>query len=753
MALSDFFVWGQNGQPLTPDEISRRRAIADALMQNASDYSPVASWTQGAARVAQGILGALDDRSLDQSQRAGQASAASDFAAALPGSGISPPSIAAPGFAAAAPASSIPASTGPIAPGDPNDIQTQFLDTAKAGGLTNPYGLAALAATGKSESGWSPKNVNASWADPSQSGQAGTAGGILSWRNERLANLRNFAQANGEDASNISPGMQAKFFLQEDPTLVAGLNAAKSPEEAANLMANAWAFAGYNQPGGEAARRVALTQGYLPQFQGQAAPATAAIQQQSPIGDQQVASLDPSVGMKAPAQAATIPAFDPATATPDQLQAALGPAAPYRDPQVTTAYRQAAPILTPGAVPQVAPQSAASPRQTVAQALIAAPPAPQQINQQAIVKALSNSFISKGQQAVLSGLLASQQAQRQAAYEQQLKQSDPVYQANLQKAQWEVSHLGQVSPDTAATLKAQSQKPVEVNGRLVDPTSGRVIADYSNPQVTAVDGALVDNRTGQPLYRSSKPMNVNGYLVDPNTGQQVADYSSPNVSDVDGALVDQRTGKVIYQGTPKGVTVDPGQTLVNPQTGKVLLQGSGYKPADVTDLRKEIQQLPNYKAYQQAAPVYSSMIDTAKTDSKASDLNLVYGLGKIMDPNSVVREGEMVMVNNTSSLPDWLMGAINSVNGGSKLEPATRSAILREANSRMTAYRGVLDNDLGQYRGIISRRGMNEQDVLPTLNPVAAVPDLTSPQTTAPTTGITTDWREVSPGVRIRKVN
>jgi hypothetical protein len=138
------------------------------------------------------------------------------------------------------------------------------------------------------------------------------------------------------------------------------------------------------------------------------------------------------------------------------------------------------------------------------------------------------------------------------------------------------------------------------------------------------------------------------------------------------------------------------------------------------------------------------MVDTAKTDSKASDLNLVYGLGKIMDPNSVVREGEMVMVNNTSSLPDWLMGAINSVNGGSKLEPATRKAILTEARSRMGNYRNSLDNDLNQYRGIVGRRGMNPEDVIPVLNPVADVPDLSGAPTQKafnPRTGETLELR------------
>jgi hypothetical protein len=247
---------------------------------------------------------------------------------------------------ALSPTSAVPApSAGSASLGTPNDIQKQFISTAQQGGLTNPYGLAALAATGRAESSFDPSKVNAAWPDPSQSGQAGTAGGILSWRNERLANLRNFAQAQGEDPSNISPATQAKFFLQEDPTLITRLNAAKSPQEAASLMAGAWKFRGYDQPGGEAARRQAMTQNfYSTQFSGDQNPATASTPSLSapasnptrtnaaPVGQVQVASLDPSISLLRPGTVGQTQAnnqtpaaaFDPATATPEQLLAALG---------------------------------------------------------------------------------------------------------------------------------------------------------------------------------------------------------------------------------------------------------------------------------------------------------------------------------------------------------------------------------------------------------------------------------------------
>lgn len=60
------FVWGENGQQLSPGAISAKRRIAEALMAQGADYSPVKSWTQGLARMANGLVGGLQMRQADQ---------------------------------------------------------------------------------------------------------------------------------------------------------------------------------------------------------------------------------------------------------------------------------------------------------------------------------------------------------------------------------------------------------------------------------------------------------------------------------------------------------------------------------------------------------------------------------------------------------------------------------------------------------------------------------------------------------------
>lgn len=56
----------------SPDSIARKRRVAEALLKQGLDYSPIQSWTQGAARVAQALLGAYDEKQLDSQEEAGR---------------------------------------------------------------------------------------------------------------------------------------------------------------------------------------------------------------------------------------------------------------------------------------------------------------------------------------------------------------------------------------------------------------------------------------------------------------------------------------------------------------------------------------------------------------------------------------------------------------------------------------------------------------------------------------------------------
>jgi len=90
--LSTPFVWGSGGAQLTPAQIDAQRKVAQAMLAKGGDYSPVQSWSQGAARVAQAVFGGLMAHDADQAAKANQDADTKLLASLLPGMGTAPAS-------------------------------------------------------------------------------------------------------------------------------------------------------------------------------------------------------------------------------------------------------------------------------------------------------------------------------------------------------------------------------------------------------------------------------------------------------------------------------------------------------------------------------------------------------------------------------------------------------------------------------------------------------------------------------------
>lgn len=305
-----------------------------------------------------------------------------------------------------------------------NEISTAFIDTVRSGGISNPYALAAIAATGKAESGFSPENANRTWSDPSESGKAGTAGGILSWRAERLNNLSNYAASKGETLKTMSPQTQGEFFLQENPQLIAQLNGAKSLEEAMTFMNNAWQFAGYNRPGGEAARRLGYAQSFLPNFEGDGQPV-------------QVASTGP-VAMPAENPQPMNAAVSSNSANPELMAALLR-------------KRSGEQPVAPGGAQQ-AIVNALQPQTAQAQSVTAPPQVAQAGTDDSlllqIMQDMNNPNLSDWQRKSL-----------EFAFQRELQRQDPVRRMQLEKTRLELDRLKNPQvPDSVRALDERAKR-------------------------------------------------------------------------------------------------------------------------------------------------------------------------------------------------------------------------------------------------------------------------------------------------------
>lgn len=148
----------------------------------------------------------------------------------------------------------------------------------------------------------------------------------------------------------------------------------------------------------------------------------------------------------------------------------------------------------------------------------------------------------------------------------------------------------------------------------------------------------------------------------------------------------------------------------------VPVQGPGGAPIqttagreDLDALRKEFAGLPEVKHYKEVSPIIASARKAA--DTPQGDINLIYAVGKVMDPGSVVREGELNLVLKSQSLQDKLGSYLATVTGGGRLTPHARKALMAELDTRVKEHEGLYERAKSTYGGIAQSRNYKPEDI------------------------------------------
>ena len=126
------FQWGAAGQALTPEQVAQRQRAAQEMMAQGADYSPVGHWSQGLARLAQGLIGGYQARQANEAEQAGVASAneaMSPIIAALGGGSMPSMPMASGGTPASVPTGDMAAAIreGLISRGLPDHVADGFV--------------------------------------------------------------------------------------------------------------------------------------------------------------------------------------------------------------------------------------------------------------------------------------------------------------------------------------------------------------------------------------------------------------------------------------------------------------------------------------------------------------------------------------------------------------------------------------------------------------------------------------------------
>lgn len=135
---------------------------------------------------------------------------------------------------------------------------------------------------------------------------------------------------------------------------------------------------------------------------------------------------------------------------------------------------------------------------------------------------------------------------------------------------------------------------------------------------------------------------------------------------------------------------------------------------NVMSLRKEFDDRREVQNFKTVLPMIAGAMRIADNPNAtgANDLDLIYTFGKVMDPGSVVREGELALASNTGSFAQNLEAAINKIKSGEKLPPEVRHNLAEAMRRRGVEFSRAYNQTRQDYQALADTNGFAQRDVV-----------------------------------------
>jgi hypothetical protein len=164
----------------------------------------------------------------------------------------------------------------------------------------------------------------------------------------------------------------------------------------------------------------------------------------------------------------------------------------------------------------------------------------------------------------------------------------------------------------------------------------------------------------------------------------------------------------------KGVSV--GDRVVNPITGEVIYEPAGGLAFDAEKVqlaRKEFTALPQVKSFADQTTAYGRVMSSISDPSPAGDLALIFNYMKVLDPGSVVREGEFATAQNAGSVDDRTRGLYNRIMSGERLSERQRADFADRATRLYGGAEQQYMSIAEQYGSFAQAAGLPADQVIP----------------------------------------
>ena len=127
-------------------------------------------------------------------------------------------------------------------------------------------------------------------------------------------------------------------------------------------------------------------------------------------------------------------------------------------------------------------------------------------------------------------------------------------------------------------------------------------------------------------------------------------------------------------------------------------------------LRTEFNPFKNQ--FQEAQTAQDKVVKSLARQTAAGDVSAVFAYMKVLDPSSVVREGEQATARNAAGIPERIRNAYNRTLTGESLTPEQRQDFLETSQSLFESEKDKYEVNKKVYEDIAVRQGLNVLNVI-----------------------------------------
>lgn len=255
-------------------------------------------------------------------------------------------------------------------------------------------------------------------------------------------------------------------------------------------------------------------------------------------------------------------------------------------------------------------------------------------------------------------------------------------------------------------LLAASQVPYEQRRQVIGSAAQGLLAAGWTPQELesfdptdqAIQGIVAQNRTVEGILSERKDERDFAYRRENDEANRGVTVRGQDISNANAAA-------------SRAVAVR-GQNLADARARQSnIISAAGVGRNQIkgeADLRRQFDALPEVKEFKDVRNSWRQIGNLATGKPTAqNDIALIFSYMKMLDPGSVVREGEFAVAARAAGVPDRLVNIIGRAESGKLLNERQRTEMVRAASQVYQSRRDSYNTAAAQYRGYAQDYGLD----------------------------------------------